>query len=71
MKVKHSAYILSRTAALLLANLNRAGIKETVEFITRTNHFFDILNGAHSQRGIRTRNENLLPYRSLIDERFA
>lgn len=70
MKVKYAAQVLSLTVAQLLENLNWENTSETVEFIRRVNNFFDMLNGAHSQQGKRTRNKNLDPYCSADDPRF-
>ncbi|KAK3920099.1 Transposable element P transposase [Frankliniella fusca] len=71
MKVKYAAQVMSRSVAQLIEDMKLPNTKETVEFIRRTNDFFDMLNGAHTQQGVRSRNDNLLPYRSVTDERFA
>jgi len=43
---------------------------ETINFIQKTNDWFDSLNGAHSSQATRTRNANLAPYTSIDDPRF-
>ncbi|KAK3928272.1 Relaxin-3 [Frankliniella fusca] len=71
LKVKYVACVLSRSVAQMLEDLKWENTAETVNFIRKTNDFLDMLNGAHSQQGHRSRNENLNPYCSTSDHRFG
>ena len=70
MKVAYAAQVLSRTVGLDLKDRNWPGTSATVEFILKTNDFFDCLNGAHSEAANRTANPRLASYRSVDDFRF-
>ena len=62
--------VLSNTVAKGIEDLNIPGTSELVNFIRLVNEWFDCLNGAFSLHGVRLRNPNLNPYRSLEDPRF-
>ena len=70
MNVRLAAQVLSNTVAKGIEDLNIPGTSELVNFIRLVNEWFDCLNGAFSLHGVRLRNPNLNPYRSLEDPRF-
>lgn len=59
MRVNYAAHIFSLTVASTWKILKWDNTSVTIDFIRRVNNFFDMLNGAHSQHGKRTRNPNL------------
>lgn len=71
MTVRYAGQVMNNTVACDLELRQWPKITETVKFIREVNDFFDCINGAHSEHGNRTRNENLKPYTSQDDARFA
>jgi len=68
--VKYAAEVLSNTVASEIEEQGWASTGETVRFIRYFNKFFDVLNGAFSTHHIVTRNQDLAPYKNVLDNRF-
>lgn len=69
MKVKPAAEVMSRTVSNDLNSQQWPGTSETSDFIMRVNNWFDLLNGAFSYQGTKTRNHRLNGYtvKDLLD----
>ncbi|KAJ1520366.1 hypothetical protein ONE63_003501 [Megalurothrips usitatus] len=70
MNVKFAAQVLSNTVGQDLQSRGWPGTSELVIFILKCNNFFDNINGAHKNHGIRTANRRLSPFTKKDDQRF-
>ena len=64
--------VLSKSVAdaLELVKPNHPEVRETERFVRLMNRFFDMFNVRSQTEGVKKRNSDLLPYRSLSDPRF-
>ena len=70
MNVRLAAQVMSETVASAMELRYGDYVGETVGFIRLINKWFDIVNVKNLQEAGRTRNPNLAPFRSDVDERL-
>ncbi|KAJ8018354.1 hypothetical protein HOLleu_43697 [Holothuria leucospilota] len=70
MKVRLAAQVMSNTVANGLEMMKKKHLSSTILLLRNVNKFFDCLNVARQDQGLRSRNENLKPYTSLDEPRF-
>ena len=71
MNVRLAAQVLSNSVAVTMNLHGGEEAKETANFISLMNRFFDCLNARFRTEGIETRNDSLLPYSDTNDPRFG
>ena len=71
MNVRLAAQVLSNSVAVTMNLHGGEEAKETANFISLMNRFFDCLNARSRTEGIETRNDSLLPYSDTNDPRFG
>ncbi|XP_034246797.1 uncharacterized protein LOC117648399 [Thrips palmi] len=71
MRVPLAAQVMSDTVSKMIGILGYKDCEETAIFIKKVNDFFDMLNGAHSDQEMKTRNKNLARYDNHFDPRFT
>ena len=71
MNVRLAAQVLSSSIGKVMLEYSDPECSETANFIFKMDKFFYCLNVWSLHEGIRKRNNNVLPYRDINDERFT
>ncbi|KAK3919928.1 tRNA (cytosine-5-)-methyltransferase [Frankliniella fusca] len=70
MKVPRAAAVMSKTVSNDIGSQQWPGTSELVEFLLKTNNWFDLFNGAFSSHGVMKNNRRLDPYTMADVEAF-